>query len=306
MSIFAGMTGLIIASPFAKTLSRFRGNHFSRGVPYHFITHSYLWLIIGYENLRVSMQHVIGFGIVLILLSLVVAFVRLHSRVMLRLPRAEAAFVLILSAFPVLAYLLAVFVTHFAEARYVQPAMIGITALFAILMAPLLQNKTVGRIVLVSLFVAIAGTGVLHIRSEKEQSQRMMASLVLSPMARHNLERFPDQPIYVVNHSVFEFVHYYSPNADIRSRIALLFPIENEFKYSGVGADTSQQVVNMRDDGVPNVEPYELVAVHGTESLFVLHHYSWEWTDRALAESHAKITYLGPAYGGDLVSVRFP
>ncbi len=155
------------------------------------------------------------------------------------------------------------------------------------------------------MFGAIAITGVMHIYVEKENSQKMMASLILSPMTQNNLDKLSGQPIYVTDQSFFEFARYYSPNPDIRSRITLVYSEPNNFKY-GVGADTSQQVVNMWADGVPNVVPYESIALPGAEHLFVLQHYSWDWTDRVLAESHARITYLGPAYGGDLVSVLFP
>jgi hypothetical protein len=303
VSIFAGMSGLIVAMPFAKALSQFSANHLPTEVNYHFITHSYLWLVFGYDDVSVHMQRLIGFGLALFLISLIAGFVGLRSRVALRLPHAEAAFVLILSAFPILVYLLARFVTHFAESRYIQPAIIGITAILAVLMASLLERKTTGRIVLVSLFAAIAISGFFRIRSEKEQGLSTMASLALDPVTQRSLGATPDQPIYVANSTVFFIVGTYSPSPDLRSRIMVVYPEDPDY-FSGVAADVYRQQANGRAAGIRNIVPYELVSKPGTEHLLLLYHNGW--IDQALSASHAQITYLGQVYGGDLVSVRFP
>lgn len=305
MSIVAGMAGLIIAMPFARVLSQFSQNHTLDEATYHFIPHSYFWLFIGYEAMSASRQHLVGIMILVPVIALVMIFFLLRPRGSLRLPHSEAAFVVILSGLPVLAYLLARFVTHFVEARYIQPAMIGIVVILAILVTPLLQYKIVGRTILSFMFLAVVITGCIRIRSAKQQSQQMIDSVALSPTAQRNLRMFPGLPIYVTNHSLFEFVRYYAPSPEIRSRITLIYSRPTGLK-DGVGADTAQQVVNMWADGVPNVAPYESIAVGGTEHLFVLEHVPWEWAGTALAEAHATTTYLGPAYGGDLVSARFP
>ena len=303
VSIFAGMGGLIVAMPFAKALSQYSANHQPTEVNYHFITHSYLWLMFGYDAVSVHMQRLIGFGITLLLISLIAGFVGLRSRVALRLPHAEAAFVLILSAYPILVYLLARFVTHFAESRYTQPAMIGITAILAVLMASLLERKTTGRIVLVSLFAAIAISGFFRIRSEKELGLSTMASLALDPVTQRSLEATRDQPIYVANATVFSIVGYYSPSPDLRSRIRVVYSEDPDY-FSGVTADVSWQLANGRAAGIRDFVPYELVSKPGTEDLLLLYHN--DWIDQALPASHAQITYLGQVFGGDLVSVRFP
>jgi hypothetical protein len=190
------------------------------------------------------------------------------------------------------------------EARFVLPAIIGIAALLAILIAPLLHKKTIGRIVLVLLFVAIAVTGVLHIRSEIEQAQATMASLVLTPETQRNLAMFPGHPIYVADGAVFLMLNYYSPSSDIRSRITLIYSQDEEMLYlhSDHLSITSE---NMRAYSVLNIVPYESVSRSGTDQLFLLYR-NWDWTDQALSASHAQITYLGQVYGGDLVSIRFP
>lgn len=304
-SIVAGMAGLMIAMPFARVLSQFSQNHLLDDATYHFIPHSYFWLFIGYKTMSESRQHLGGIMILALVIALVIVFFLLPPREALRLPHSEAAFVVILSGLPVLAYLLARFVTHFVEARYIQPAMIGIVVILVILVAPLLRYKVVWRAVLSFMFLAVVIVGCIRIREAKKQSQQMIDFVTLSPTTQRNLRMFPGRPIYVTNQSLFEFVRYYAPDSEIRSRITLIYSRPAGLKY-GVGADTSQQIVNMWVDGVPNVVPYKSIALHGTEHLFLLEHLTWGWTDRALAEAHVTTTYLGPAYGGDLVSVRFP
>ena len=129
--------------------------------------------------------------------------------------------------------------------------------------------------------------------------------MILDPVTQRNLEAAPNQPIYVINPSVFQVVGYYSPSDNIRSQLTLVYS-RNEEMRNQHSDHLSLTAANMRANGVRNVVPYESVSTHGTEHLFLLYHNRWDWTDRALAQSHATITYLGPAFQGDLVSVRFP
>jgi hypothetical protein len=308
LSISAGMPGILILLPFARALSPIHA-HFMNDVNYHFITHSYLWMMMGNPDLGVPvqyiipMQHILGFVAAVLLVVLIWGFFRKRPSLTILLPRAEAVFLALLAALPVFGYLLSHFVTKLIETRYVLPAIIGIAALLAVLIAPLLQNKTIGRIVLVSLFVAIAVTGVVHIRTEIEQAQGTMASLVLTPEMQRNLAMFPGQPVYVVNPTVYFIVGYYSPNPDIRSRITLIYSQDEEMLYEHTD-NISITSANMRSYGVRNIVPYESVSRSGTDHLFLLYHNYW--IDPALPASHAQITYLGQVFGGDLVSVRFP
>lgn len=303
-SIVAGMAGLLIGMPFVKALAPFRAFHVETP-SFHFITHSYLWLLVGFVSWSEPVQRLISFSAVIVVVALVAAFVHFHSRVAIRLPRAEGVFLLVLSAYPFLAYLLARFVTHYVEGRYIVPAVIGLAALLAIMAAPLLESRAISTVVLASLFVAIAGTGFLRIRSEKENSQQIMASLIPGPSTQSIMDRHPGQPIYSLNQTKFELIRYYSPSADIRSRATLVCPRPKDFQYGG-GADVSRQMANMVADGLPNVVSYESASKPGTEGLFLFPGYAGDWSGRALADSDAQIVPVGQLLGADLASVRFP
>lgn len=306
VAIAAGAAGLLIVLPFAKALSPFKVSHVAGNVNLHFITHAYFWLIFGYEQLGVSSQHLIGAGVAVLILALIAAFVSLRSKVTLRLPRAEAVFLFSLAALPVFGYLLAKFVTHVVEARYIQPAIIGIAALLAVLMAPVLQNKVIGRVLLALLLAAIAWTGVLRIQTEKDQGEQTTEALVVSPETQRLLDAFPGQPIYVANPGEFSFIGYYSSSADVRSRISQVYLGDSHYRAGGWGADVAMQIANMQAAGVRNIVPYESVSGPGTGHLFLLNHNPWDWTDEALRASHAQVEILGRYFGGDLAYVRFP
>ena len=86
-------------------------------------------------------QHIVGLVAAGLLIVLIGVFLRKRRSLAISFPRAEAVFLTLLAVYPVFGYLLAYFVTKFIEARYILPALIGIAALIAIMMAPLLESK---------------------------------------------------------------------------------------------------------------------------------------------------------------------
>lgn len=305
-SILAGLVGIFIVMPSAKALSPFRT--LDAGVSladYHFITHSYLWLFVGYETLSVHAQHLVGAGVAVLLIALVACFFRFRSRIRLQLPSAETASLLGFAALPIFGFILGVLVFHLVQERYILPAVLGLTAILAILMAPLLQARIIGRIILPAMFLAIAGCGIFRIHATRKARQATFASLALNAGIEHRLQQYPAQPIYVTNPTVFALVGYYSPSDDLRSRITLIHSRSEEMLFqhesyiSGVAAD-------LQAAGNANVVTYESVSKPGTEHLFLLYHNSWEWTDQALQASGANVKILGQYCGGDLALVDFP
>ena len=302
----AAIAGILLLIPFAKAVLKFSSHYFETGVNYHFVLHSYPWLLLGYVvAMSAFMQHVVGAVFCLLTIALVVACVHVEKTTSTLVPKAELVFLVTLAALPFFGYVLARTVTKVIDARYILPSIIGLTALLAILLGPLLQRKTAGRVVLALLFLCIVGADLWHIDMERKEAQATMASLVLSAVTKSKLVARAPQPIYVINPSVFFIVSHYSPSADIRSRLTLVYSWDAEL-LNQHSDHLSRTGSNMRADGIRNVEPYEPLTAHGAERLFLLYHNSWDWSDRALAAAHAELTYLGPAFGGDLVSVRFP
>ena len=310
LSIGAGMAGVFILLPFARALSPLRV-HLMNDVSYHLIPHSYLWMLLGTMDLGMPiqyiqlMQHIVGLVAAVLLMVLIGVFLRKRRSLAITLPRAEAVFLTLLALYPVFGYLLAYFVTKFIEGRYIMPALIGVAALIAIMMTPLLENQTIGRIVLALLFAAIAGTGVQHIRAEMKLAQGTMTSLMPTSETERNLARFQGRPVYVMNPGVFQVVGYYSPSADIRSRMTLIYTQDQKILHQ-YGDFVSITTANMRGYGFENVVSYESVSKQGTEQLFLVYRNPGDWTEQALEDSHAQTTHLGEIFDGELVSARFP
>ncbi len=301
----ASAAGILLLLPFARGVSQFRAHYFEHGVSFHFVSHAFLWLLIGYVNLSIPTQHILGACFLIFLAGLTWSFFRLRPTVVLSLSTAEVVFVCTLAALPVFGFVLARLATGVIEARYTLPAIIGITVVLSILIAPLLEKKLSGRMIVGAMFVAIAATGAWHIRTERLTAQRLLASLRPDSTTEMRLEATRGRPIYVTNPGTFQFVTYYAPSADLRSRLTLAYSRQEEMQ-SHLGDHLSLTAANMRADGVPHVVPYEPLTGHGAERLFLFYPVPWDWTGQALSAAHAQIKPLGTLLGANLVSVRFP
>lgn len=306
-AIAGGVAGLTAVVPFAKALGQFQGNHnATRVADIHFVTHAYLWLVVGYEQFGVGWQHVVGSCGVAVLALMVVVFLQGRAGIRLTLPSAEAVLLGLLLAIPMLALVLAKTVTHFVEARYILPTMIGLCAVIAVLLTPVAQSRVLRNAGLALLFVAIAGLGVRRVQEDRSNARGYMASMQMDAATEKVLESTPGQPVYVTNHFVWEFLHYYSTNEALRTRLTLVYLDPKGYVHEGVGADVNRQMANMEMDGVPLVTSYEAIAKPGTERLFLLYHAPWEWTDSRLPEAHASVTKVGSFFRGELSWVGFP
>ena len=90
----------------------------------------------------------------------------------LRIPVAEWVLMLVLAALPFCGYLLARFVTHSIEVRYVLGAAVAISAMVGVAIGPWLRRDGVFAAVMVALGVAIVGAGAARIHAEQQQVGR--------------------------------------------------------------------------------------------------------------------------------------
>ncbi len=302
LSLLGGVAGLAAALPFARALSHYSTNHRPTEVNPHFISHAYFWLIVGNVAGGAQTQHLIGAGILVLGVVLLGVFARLRSRITLSLPRAELTFVLLLAAYPIFAFLLGRFVTYFVVARYVQPAIIGLAAILAILLAPLLTIRKAAYSFFALVFVAIALTSFLRIRSDYDDGRKILDSVQLDPRTTSSLGSHPDRPIYTFESYAFFVLREYSPNQEVRSHITLVYPGKSSF--AGVPGDVMWQEANKSDAGVPNIVSLESLSEHGMEGLFLLYPGDEPWV--AVSTHNAAMQHLGKIFDGDLVSFRLP
>jgi hypothetical protein len=305
-AILIGMATILFALPFQKAAGEFRQHYYNGGtVSLHAVTQSYRALFIDYTHLSLRTQHFIALAFVIAAFALIIGCVyRLKSGTP-QIPRAEIVFILILAALPFFGFLLARFVTHSIEVRYVLGAIIGITILLAIVLAPILRRDASFRITLAFLFTAIIASGLIRIHTEERTTHEILSSLIVSPELKAAVLASPTQLLYIQDMGHFEVASYYEPDAFLRSHLALLYSRDNEIRWNQ--HDTvSLTAMHMRAfTGFPIV-PYEQLREQPGPHTLVLFHSGWDWTDQALAEDRAQVTSLGRALDGDAVSIRFP
>ncbi|HVG27204.1 MAG TPA: glycosyltransferase family 39 protein [Acidobacteriaceae bacterium] len=304
-AIVLGMTGILGALPFQRAAGEFRKHYYNAGgVNFHAITQSYRALFVSYTDQSIAIQQ-----IAIVLLSIAAAVLVLAVILALRkrtvnLPSAELAFLLTLAALPLFGFLIAFFVTHSIEVRYVLGAIVAIAIFAAIALAPWLRPTRTAQAIAALLFVGVLLGGFVRIRSEQRKSTAVLASLILAPELKARLLALPDSHLYLQNMGHFEVASYYEPDPEVRSRLALLHSREAELQWdrhdtASLTAEHMQHFTGFR------IVPYaELQRIPG-EHMLVLFHSGWDWTDQALASGHASISPLGPALDGDAVAVQF-
>jgi 4-amino-4-deoxy-L-arabinose transferase-like glycosyltransferase len=304
-AIGLGMACIAFALPFEKSAAEFRKNYYNAGeVGYHAITQAYRSLFLDYTHASLSIQHLAAIGLIVFAALLVFGSIRQLRNKELHLSHAELVFVVVLAALPFFGFLLAFFVTHSIEVRYVLGAILALSILLAIALFPLLRSTSTAILTLSALAVAIIVTGAIRIHAEQAKTRDFMASLTLSPQIKAAILSSPTGLLYLQEMGTFEVASYYEPDPDVRSRMALVYSSPQELLWSRRDTESLTAEHMRHFTGFPII-PYEQLATQLGDHVFVLLHSGWSWTDQALAAAHAEITPLGSAMGGDAASVRF-
>jgi len=304
LSMGAGTAGIVFLLPFLKGAAEFRTN-FQPGADRHqVITQSYNFILLGHIAFSTHTNHLLTIGLALLVpLVLYSCFLQLRSKT-LNLPNAEFVFLVTLAALPFFGFLLG-FVTHAMEPRYVLGSVIGIAALLAIALVPLLRNNTVGRIALLLLFATFACNGITGVRGAPRARQDALASLILSPEVKAAIMASPSKLLYTQDTDTFGFVAYYEPDADVREHMALVYSKDEEMRWNHI--DTASRIVLHLKSFTPyTILPYEGLAAQPGQHIFVIEQWGWDWTHKAFAAEPVEVTPVGHAFGCEVVSVRFP
>jgi len=206
-AIVVGMAGVVTTRPFMKAAGEFRTHYYNGGaVGLHDISRAYRTLFVDYTKLPMSLQRLWMVVLVVFAAGLVwgcwrVARVAvdpthrdqtaINGAPDLAISKAEWVMVLSLAALPFGGYLLARFVTHSIEVRYVLGAMVAISTMVAVAVAPWLKRDAVFNAALVVLGLGIVLGGAVRIRGEQRKTAERMASLVLPALTLKDM--VPDE-----------------------------------------------------------------------------------------------------------------
>lgn len=305
-SIALGAASIVLTAPFFSGAGEFKKHYYNAGgVGLHDITRAYRSMFLDYTKMSLRVQHVAMVLLVVYAAALVWGCWRAWRRHEVATSNAEWVAMLALAALPFCGYLLARFVTHSIEVRYVLGAAVALSAMTALALAPWLRRDAVFNALLVLLGLGLVGSGVERILAERTATAEEMQTLVLPPQVKQALDGSPSQILYIQDMGLFEIASYYEPDPAVRSHMALVYSEDEELRWDhhdtmALTAAHMQHFTGLR------IVPYATVRNEPGEHIFVLEHSGWDWTDQAFAQDGAKVTPLGQALGGDAAAVRFP
>jgi len=305
LALIGGVAGLVFALPFIKAAARYKQYYYLHFFPnLHFITHCYLWLIAGETPGGQGMQRVLM--LCLVVLAAIGFWLRKGRPEgdMAPLPEADMAFLVLLAALPVFGYLMALKMQHPIEARFILCAVFGVAAVLAVGISYFVRHRAVYTAIIAVLFLLTLSVDRVEIAAQIKAQHDLRLVMVLAPQTTAALAARPGLPVYLSSPVNFCSAEFYADQT-IRPRLAVVysFPWEVRTSRSDTGSLTMSHLKPML---AANVQPYEEIEAQPGEHLFVLFPYSFDWLHAAFASDHADVQDLGPAYGGELVSVRFP
>ena len=304
-AICVGMAGFVGTVPFLKGAAQFKKNYYNGGaISFHDITRAYRSIFVDYTRMSMTVQHVAMVGLVVFAVALVWGCVRVMRGHGVRVPAAEWVVMLALAALPFCGYLMARFVTHSIEVRYVLGAVVAISAMVAVAMSEWMRRDEVFSAVVAVLLGVVIGAGVVRVRDEQKATAGTMEDLTLSAKVKSALDAGEDRTLYIQDMGWFLTASYYEPDADVRSQLALVYSSDEELRWDR--HDTmALTAMHMQHFTGFRIVPYETVRGMAGEHVFMLIHSGWNFTDEAFVADRARVRPVGKAMRGDVVGVRF-
>jgi len=304
-ALLMGSAAIVFTLPFMKAAGKFKTHYYNNGsVGLHDITRAYRSIFVNYTSLPMAAQRIWAVVLVIFALALVWASWSAWHRQAPRISPASWVLLVVLAALPFAGYLLARYLTHSIEVRYVLGALIAISALLAVASARWLESDAVFSSVMVVMGVLLIAAGAVRIRAERARSAERLATLVLPDQAKHFFHDHPGHRLYVQNMGTFEEDRYYVPDPHVKARITLIYSDDQELRWNRHDTMALTAANLHRFTGLP-IEPYEQVRERTGEQIFILRHTGWDWTDQALAADGAQVRIIGQAFDGDVAVVTF-
>jgi hypothetical protein len=302
-----GSAAIGFALPFQRAAGEFRKNYYNSGtVGLHAVTQSYRALFLNYTDYSMTVQHLIAAVLVMLVIALLVALWSVYRSGAWPLLLPETVYLLLLAALPFAAFLLARFVTHSIETRYVLPAIVSLSVMFALALQPQRWSRKVYGAAVCLLLLTAAAAASVRVEEEREKCNAILASLVVPANLRDLLLTHPAARLYAQNLGIFDQNLLHIADPAIRNRLVLLYSFDEELRF--LRHDTNALTAKHMQYFVSQpIERYEDLKKQPGEHLLLLYHGSgWDWTDKALQADGAHVTDVGNALGGRVVMVQFP
>jgi hypothetical protein len=303
LAIALGATGIAFALPFMKGAEQFRSHFYDPvGQPSR-ILDAYA-VALPFMSIRLPYIQLAPLALLSLSLSNGITLLSRKTRTQ-SLLFAETILLIAFFAFPILGYLLALFVTHTFEERFVLGSIIGSSAIFALGIDPLLQRRRIARLSYVLLSVLILFQGYRNIADDSSQRKRLLNALKLDDGLKQDILKDSGARIYFQNPFAFVQASYYEPDPEVRSRITLVYSWDQETRW-GKTDTISRTVFNLTEFSTINAISYESLAGKKSDRLLISYpHSKFDWIEDALAASRVKTHTVGPAFGGTAEIANF-
>jgi len=302
-AIVVGATGVVGIFPFLKAANAFRAHYCCHAIGAGDIREAYLSMFPHFRGTRIETLS----DVILLIAGLLIIWSCLLQlrRGLIQLPGAEAAFLFALVLLPLLGYILAMITTKVMEPRYVIGAFPALSALVAISLGPIFRLNGASRVAIALTFLGIAMIGIRHILLARKSTAESLETLKVGPEIKAALRSSATGKIYFQDSEVFAFASYYEPDADILSRLVLVYSPKEELRWNHTDTGAFQAMC-MQNFTSFDIEPYESITDHAGKLVFaVVDDPRWDWTHEAFENAHARITPAGAAFGADVLTAQF-
>jgi uncharacterized membrane protein len=299
-----GTASLVLTLPYVKASGEFKKHYYAGPVSAHMLTQPYRQMLMNYT----TYPHAVQTALVVLLLLAGVAVVWSGVRAVrggeLAATQPELLIVVLLVLMPVFAFVLGRLVTHALEARHSIGAIVGIATLIGIAMLPQLESRRDFNFYMAALLVGIVAVNTQRIRASALESKDILATLTLSSQMLSQIDAGDDRNIYFQDLGEWETASLYEPDAALRARLVLVYSRAEEMEHQQHDTMYLTATHTQRFSAQPIVSYESVRAVPGYH-VFATYHSGWSWTGAAFVEEAKSAEYVGKAFQGELVKVRF-
>ncbi len=261
ISILLGTASGAFVLPFTRAAREFQANYYNGGnVSLGFIPQAYIAMLHAFPATKLSpILHIasrLPWGCLWIgcIYLIIRGFFRNST---LGNPAQYVYLFLCLLAFlPVFGYVLAKFVTHSVEARFVSPAVVSFAIIFAISFGKLERGQRLDMVVPWLLALVMMLQSLAIVDREYHYATPRLASLRVSPSVRQAMLQTPSKRLYFNNLGRFEMASYYEPDQDLRANMTLVY--SRDLELANYHEDTnSRSSIHLKQFANVDVVSYE-------------------------------------------------
>jgi hypothetical protein len=304
-AITLGVFSLVALIPYVEASGEFKKHYYAGQVSAHMLTQPYRQMLIDYTSYPKAAQTVLTLVLLVAAVLVVWGCFRAARRKEIMASTAEWVLILLLLLMPVFAFVLGRLVTHALEVRHSIGAIVGISVMIAITLIPALRRERIYSIVFAGIIVGIVVVNTMRIRKSAVADNKTLAELKIDPEVNALVDQNKDRNVYFQDLGRWEVASLYEPDADLRSRLVLVYSRREEMEHESHDTMYLTALHTMRFSSQPIMSYDELRRLPG-EHVFVRYPTSgWDWAEAAFAQEAAQVDKLGEGFGGDVVKVRF-